>query len=115
MRTSSPALVLGSFYHFLERREQWGYLLRRNCQNAQFSKMNGLLSYWEEASPDLGSWEPHQSCPLSTKASKFQMKLVMDKVFGIQGVRNPQMIPSNPKTAGPGRMFYSYILEPNPL
>jgi len=77
--------------------------------------MNGLLSCWEIASPDPGLWESHQSCPLTTKASMFQMKLVVDKLFGVQGVRNPQMIPSNLKIAGPGRMFYSYILEPNLL
>lgn len=35
--------------------------------------------------------------------------------FDVQGLRNPQMTSPHPKIAGPRRMFYSCILEPNPL
>lgn len=71
---------------FLNRREQWGYLLRRKWENSQFSKMNGLLSYWGTASPDAGSRESQQSCLLPTNTPTFQGGLIMDKLFGTQGV-----------------------------
>lgn len=57
---------------FLNRREQWDYLLRRKWENSQFSKMNGLLPYWGTASPDAGLRESQQSCPLTTNTPTFQ-------------------------------------------
>lgn len=68
--SSSPALILGSFYHFLEQKRAMRLPLEE-----KMSKRSVLQNEWSaillgDSFPDHGSWESWQSCPITTKFSK---------------------------------------------